>query len=222
MAARNETKCMVFKIRGRIIKVDADIYNKIFNSQYRKTSRKKYNGNIRTLRISGDGYPVVVIGVHPSRHLVLSRFIMGAKKGEVVDHIDRNTLNNRRENLQIVTPRQNSLNKVVKNNTGLIGVCVRHQKKRFYCVAQFLREDKVRRVFRLPDSPENRILAAFARDKFVLEAGDEEYAPLNFPCFAFEPFRSFLMGNNFEKYKKTINPRHPPSLKLRRTGGSGS
>jgi hypothetical protein len=27
----------------------------------------------------------------------------------------------------------------------------------------------------------------------VLQAGEEDYAPLNFPCFKNEPFRSFLL-----------------------------
>ena len=37
----------------------------------------------------------------------LHRFVMAAPKGMVVDHIDRNPLNNRRENLQITTQSRN-------------------------------------------------------------------------------------------------------------------
>jgi len=53
----------------------------------------------------------------------------------------------------------------------------------------------------LPDSPANRVTAAFARDRFVLQAGEEDYAPLNFPCWKFEPFRSILMNEDLRKYK---------------------
>jgi hypothetical protein len=60
--------------------------------------------------------------------------------------------------------------------------------------------------FQLPDSPANRIVAAFARDKFVLQAGDQEYAPLNFPCWQFEPFRSILLNEDLRKYKTDRNP----------------
>jgi hypothetical protein len=45
------------------------------------------------------------------RVLALHRFITGAKKGELVDHINLNTLDNRRENLRIVDAHQNSVNR---------------------------------------------------------------------------------------------------------------
>ena len=60
-------------------------------------------------------------------------------------------------------------------------------------------------VFQLPDSPANRIVAAFARDRFVLQACDEEYAPLNFPCWQYEPFRSILLNEDLRKYKTDRN-----------------
>jgi hypothetical protein len=60
-------------------------------------------------------------------------------------------------------------------------------------------------VFQLPDNPANRIVAAFARDKFVLLCGDEEFAPLNFPCFKYEPLRSILLSEDLRKYKTERN-----------------
>jgi hypothetical protein len=45
-------------------------------------------------------------------------------------------------------------------------------------------------------------LTALARDKFVLQEGEEEYAPLNFPCWKFEPLRSILMNEDLNKYKE--------------------
>lgn len=47
----------------------------------------------------------------------LHRLIAGAKRGEVVDHINGDTLDNRRENLRIVTQSQNCQNKRKKHNS---------------------------------------------------------------------------------------------------------
>src|ERR1700749_1260158 len=43
--------------------------------------------------------------------LVMHRLIMNAQKGDLVDHRDRNTLNNQRNNLRICTYRQNNANR---------------------------------------------------------------------------------------------------------------
>jgi len=42
-----------------------------------------------------------------TKRIYMHRLILGAKKGEVVDHINFNTLDNRRKNLRIVTYAQN-------------------------------------------------------------------------------------------------------------------
>jgi hypothetical protein len=192
---------LMLKIRGQIVKVDPDIYYKIKNPQH-EPPYKKYNEDITTMRLSSESYPIIVRGTKPPlRHIMLSRFIIDAKEGQIVDHINGGRLDNRRRNLRIVTARQNSLNKKCKNKTGFIGVCIRRKRGRDYCRAQFLKSDGQRATFQLPDSPENRIITAFARDKFVLEAGEEKYAPLNFPCFKYEPLRSFLLEEDFNKFK---------------------
>lgn len=54
--------------------------------------------------------------------LLLHRFIMRADKGKVVDHISRNTLDNRKCNLRECTRSQNSMNKKSMSNSGLKNV----------------------------------------------------------------------------------------------------
>lgn len=63
----------------------------------------------------------------------IHRLIMEAIKGEYVDHKNRNTLDNRKENLRICTNQQNGFNSgIKKNNTsGIIGVCWCSSKKRW-------------------------------------------------------------------------------------------
>ena len=58
------------------------------------------------------------------KSIYLHRVIVGSKKGEQVDHVDMNTLNNRMENLRIATAAQNQFNRGrPRNNTsGFKGV----------------------------------------------------------------------------------------------------
>lgn len=46
----------------------------------------------------------------------LHRLIKGAPNGKVVDHLDTNTLNNKKENLEIVTNAENLLRGRIRNN----------------------------------------------------------------------------------------------------------
>ena len=55
------------------------------------------------------------------KNIRLHRFITNCPKDKVVDHINHNTLDNRRCNLRICTARENSMNRS-DNNTGCCGV----------------------------------------------------------------------------------------------------
>lgn len=64
----------------------------------------------------------------------LHRFIMNAQKGQVVDHMDRNSLNNQKSNLRFCSHQENLRNKAqhIKAKSGLKGVAVTKSKKRPY------------------------------------------------------------------------------------------
>lgn len=68
--------------------------------------------------------------IRGSIKLKLHRFIMNTKQGEVVDHINRNTLDNRKCNLRNVTPQNNTKNcKIyINNNTGFKGISFENNK----------------------------------------------------------------------------------------------
>lgn len=59
--------------------------------------------------VCGRGVPKLYAAcTRNSQHLRMHRLIMGAKEGQVVDHIDGNSLNNRRGNLRFCTPAENA------------------------------------------------------------------------------------------------------------------
>jgi len=181
---------VVRKVAGREVKLDADVFYhpQILNS---------------TLIISKAGQ-VFVRNRKSRKTTALARIIIKAKKGQIVDHRNREPLDNRRSNLRIVTHRQNMLNRILKSSTGFIGVSIRKNKtkkdKQIYC-ATYWSEDR-RLCFYSPFTPKGLIVAAMARDKFVIENRDEEYAPLNFPMFKKEPFKTFLLKSDLYEMRE--------------------
>ena len=59
--------------------------------------------------------------------------IMGEPNGKDVDHINRNPLDNRRENLRICTHQQNQYNRTKQSNntSGFKGVSFNKEKQKF-------------------------------------------------------------------------------------------
>ena len=103
-------------------RVDDDIYNQFKGKlSIRIKNKTNVKGEVSTL------YYVMA----PKDYL--HRIITNAPKGYEVDHIDRNTLNNRRENLRICTRQENSRNKTKqRNNTsGYKGVSWDKAKKKW-------------------------------------------------------------------------------------------
>jgi len=82
-------------------------------------------------QIRGQKWCAMTSGRHPyaakriaGKFVLLHRMVSGAQKGEIVDHINRNTLDNRIANLRITSRAVNSLNSGVPANssTGVRGV----------------------------------------------------------------------------------------------------
>ena len=103
-------------------RVDDDIYHQFKGKlSIRIKNKTNVKGEVSTL------YYVMT----PKDYL--HRIITNAPKGYEVDHIDRNTLNNRRENLRVCTRQENSRNKTKqRNNTsGYKGVSWDKAKKKW-------------------------------------------------------------------------------------------
>lgn len=57
-------------------------------------------------------------GTNDWRTMSMHRLILGAKKGDLVDHRDRNGLNNQRDNIRVTSRQVNNINtRVRKDNT---------------------------------------------------------------------------------------------------------
>jgi len=108
---KQENTYRKFEVGGQTIIVDDFIYRRLFKDPD-IMPRRKYTF-IRGFIVCGYPYMVLKTG-KKNQYVSLSRYIMHAGKGEVVDHINRNPLDNRRCNLRIVNARQNMLNRKIK------------------------------------------------------------------------------------------------------------
>lgn len=123
-----------------------------------------------------------VSGVLKGKVLWLSRHIMSAPSGMIVDHINRNTLDNRRDNLRIVTSFENGQNRSLQSNnkTGYRGVF--HRKDTGKWVAYVYR-DRIKHHLGSFDTPEEanavvmyhrKILLPYSYDNPELLTGGKE------------------------------------------------
>jgi hypothetical protein len=82
---------------------------------------KLYSWRLQDYNNPKDSY---VVAKHNKQAILLHRYLLDAKENEVVDHINRDKLNNLDENLRKVCTSENQVNKgIMSNNTsGVTGV----------------------------------------------------------------------------------------------------
>ncbi len=108
-------------------------------------------------------------------YLSMARAILDAKPGEIVDHVNRNTLDNRRANLRVVTSNQSNRNRrllSVNNTSGYRGVYWHRHTQKWYAKTKVNSRDIYLGSY---DSPEQ---AATAYDNAVRQY-HEGFSPLN-------------------------------------------
>jgi hypothetical protein len=113
---------------------------------------------------------------YKGRVVPLHRLLLGNPKGMNVDHVNRDKMDNRRRNLRLCTPQENSFNQSIRktNTTGYIGVSKVKDRHAFeayihYCGRKY-------HIGTFPDE----ILAARVRDNAAAMLFGS-FASLNFP-----------------------------------------
>lgn len=111
--ARKSTN--VFSIKGNVLTVKTKSGDTIMTDLDDFDQLNKYSWCV-----SKTGYAVANIGNKVTK---MHRYILGVKNTcEVVDHINGNKLDNRKENLRICTQAENSRNKTISNEYGVPGI----------------------------------------------------------------------------------------------------
>ena len=152
------------------IKIErSDVYVLVDDDDYRELSQHKWY-------LTSKGRPIGRVGLPPIgklKPIMMHRLIMEARPDQIVDHIDRNPLNNQRSNLRFATHSQNSMNRKARNTrSGYKGVCWADGK---WLVQVYLKKKRLHR-----SSHVDLVEAAKKYDE-VARAIFGEYAHLNFP-----------------------------------------
>jgi hypothetical protein len=153
--------------RGMIAIVDAEDYERV--SLYTWHAHKGKNGNFYARGI--------MTGVRNSKQIYMHRLIMNVESKHLIDHKDRNGLNNRKTNLRTCSTTMNAGNKLCSNITGYkgVGVMPSYQRKKIY-KASIRFNDKQKTLGYYLTAKE----AGQAYDKAAKELFGE-FALLNFP-----------------------------------------
>lgn len=145
--------------KGRVALVDDEDYDAV--SQFRWCARQNTSGDIVAIRNTSK---LVKDG---PRQIQMHRWLMKPGRGREVDHINGNTLDNRRCNLRIATRSQNLANRRAFSGTGYKGVS-RYKNDHSRYLMQFAK------VFETAEE------AARVYDR-IARLIHGEYAKLNFP-----------------------------------------
>jgi hypothetical protein len=111
--------------QGKITLVDDEDYE--YLNQW-KWSTKKHRLTYYATRseyIGKEG------GVSKKRNFLMHRIILNANEGDIIDHINGDGWDNRKENLRFVTNRENCQNKHARKTSAYVGVSWRKREKKW-------------------------------------------------------------------------------------------
>lgn len=120
--------------------------------------------------------PLVSRGERKSGYITMHRELLGKRDGVFPDHVNRNGLDNRRENLRFATPEQNNFNRTYRrrSSSGFRGVVWNRRVSRWQCSIKYRRKSIYLGLF---DDP---VEAACTYDAAAREYFGS-FARLNFP-----------------------------------------
>lgn len=153
----------------------------LFNKKKEKVSETivdqdiYYLLNIFNMNLSKNKVNINIIDYDNNRkNMFLSRFIMNYDGENFIDHINNNPLDNRKSNLRIVTPEQNSMNRKSQKNSSSKYIGVSKNYKKWQASITFKGESIYLGSF------SDEIEAAKIRD-IATKKYFGEYGNLNFP-----------------------------------------
>lgn len=158
----------------RRIKLTRGYYALVDECDFERLNRHKWQVNVRNGRPRQAGR--TERRNQKSRYLTMHRVIMNPPEHRIVDHINRNPLDNRRANLRLSTPQQNSWNRS----------CPRNSKGSKYTGVSLDRDGQKWRV-RIVIDGESRFLGYYDDEKAAAMAFDKA-ARKHRGHFAFQNF----------------------------------
>jgi hypothetical protein len=181
---------MIMEIKltqGLSVIIDACDYEKV--SQYKWHAEFLGNNNYCYARTkTKDG------------RILMHRLISGAKKGDIVDHANHLTLDNRRENIRICTRQQNAINRNSHKLSSSKYKGVHFEKETSKWSATIKTNNKSKRIGRFNTEEE----AAIAYDQYARKIHGE-FVCLNFPE---ENEQSALMNVSYHPTKRKQSSDH--------------
>jgi hypothetical protein len=116
--------------------------------------------------VINDGHNPYACSKKNGMHIRMHRLIVNAREGQIVDHINGNTLDNRRENLRIVSASQNAINRRKRsdNKSGVTGVHFSKAHNRWFACINI---DKKKQNIGLFKTMEEAVAARKEKEKEV-------------------------------------------------------
>lgn len=108
------------------------------------------------------------------KRIYLHRYLIGAQKGQLVDHKNGNTLDCRRSNLRIATPSQNTRNRKPFGKSKYMGVCLNKNGRKKWSARIVINNNQIQLGYFLTE-----VEAAQAYNDATIKYGVSEYAHIN-------------------------------------------